>query len=843
MMKQRISVIIPTHNSEKYVERCLDSVVGQSYTNLDIIVVDDNSQDNTRKLVYDFQKKDNRIRIFEYSNSVGAFVARKRGILEAQGEYILFVDSDDYITVELCDELLGQMEEKIDILGFNAQVLNCGVSEVAYQEMCEFVAPYRSVLEGATVFEKCFIEGEYGFNLWNKLFSTKLCKRVERQLPDEPIYKANDLVMYFFLALSAKQYKGYASSNSYCYAYGNGSTGESIIGWSDFEAYLRYPRLLQYIIEVCETLGEYNDRISNAVDIIEKRLLNECVCVWKNRLSREMYAKGFDALAQAWKTVNITEGLWNLFRGKEIELAHMIAKSKGMQKNTRPIKTIAIFYFKMCKGGVERVVSLLIPMYLKMGYHVVLITDFPEDKDDFSIPSTVKRYVIPSMQQVLRTNRYKERTIALQNIFEREHVDAFCYQAASSPILLYDIVLTKLCGVKFVLSKHELFSQGMVRLENRLMKEVAIYPLVDNLVVLSQTEQKFGEALGIRTSYIPNPHMEFIASQYRNEGKNIVWVGRLDKFQKRYQDLIPIMNYVVEKDNDIKLKVYGSAECYWDVDWFQNEIRRNKLENNIEYCGYTTDLDVIYGNATVHLVTSAYETFGMNVFESQTYGIPLVTYDMPYLELQRAAKGCIVVEPRDYKGAAEAILRLVESPELRLHYSDSALQLVKQFQNSSVEEKWKEVFENCEEKEFEMDHDFAIILKTILFHYSLGYEYFELTNNSLQLFREKKWVGEICSRLVQKKLQPVIYPYGDMGRKMQKILHTYGINEAFIIDNKLADRVNGVKKLEDLSVEDRDKYLYLVCSNNKDLYDEIRTALYSHVEKEYVYDLYPRENA
>ena len=99
-----ISVIIPVYNVEKYLPRCLDSVVKQTYTNLEIILIDDGSTDNSLKLCQNYAQKDKRIRIFHQENQ-GVSAARNLGLDKATGEFITFIDSDDWVLTHYVQRL------------------------------------------------------------------------------------------------------------------------------------------------------------------------------------------------------------------------------------------------------------------------------------------------------------------------------------------------------------------------------------------------------------------------------------------------------------------------------------------------------------------------------------------------------------------------------------------------------------------------------------------------------------------------------------------------------------------------------------------------------------------
>lgn len=109
-MEPLVSVIIPVYNVEEYVKRCLDSVLEQTYHNLEVIVVNDGATDNSAKVIKSIS--DNRIRYFEKENG-GQATARNFGLDVATGDYIVMVDSDDYISknlVEICLDTVQKNE-------------------------------------------------------------------------------------------------------------------------------------------------------------------------------------------------------------------------------------------------------------------------------------------------------------------------------------------------------------------------------------------------------------------------------------------------------------------------------------------------------------------------------------------------------------------------------------------------------------------------------------------------------------------------------------------------------------------------------------------------------------
>lgn len=116
-----ISVVLPIYNVEKYLRRCLDSVVNQTYKNLEILLINDGSTDNCLKICEEYAKSDNRVKVINKKNA-GLGMARNTGIDYAKGEYICFFDSDDYIelnTIEKLYKIIVSEQPEIVCYGFN----------------------------------------------------------------------------------------------------------------------------------------------------------------------------------------------------------------------------------------------------------------------------------------------------------------------------------------------------------------------------------------------------------------------------------------------------------------------------------------------------------------------------------------------------------------------------------------------------------------------------------------------------------------------------------------------------------------------------------------------------
>lgn len=117
-MEKLLSIIVPVYNGEKYLERCIKTILDQSYTNIEIILIDDDSSDTSRKICEEFSLKDPRIKFFHNEKNMGIYGTRNKGISLASGEYITFVDDDDYIEKTMYQKMMQQFykNERLDLV-------------------------------------------------------------------------------------------------------------------------------------------------------------------------------------------------------------------------------------------------------------------------------------------------------------------------------------------------------------------------------------------------------------------------------------------------------------------------------------------------------------------------------------------------------------------------------------------------------------------------------------------------------------------------------------------------------------------------------------------------------
>jgi len=205
-MNELISVIIPVYNAEEYIEKCLRSIINQTYSNLEIIAVNDGSTDNSGKILSELAKEDERIIVIEQENC-GVVTARNRGIETAAGKYVAFVDADDWIESDMYEKMLAEMQDSTDMVCTSYIFHWKNTETVCYEHVCGYKIYEKKDLD--VLYDSIIkIEGKTGISgmVWNKLIVLDILKKVYRKVDPTIKWGEDGVLMYLYL-LECKKIK------------------------------------------------------------------------------------------------------------------------------------------------------------------------------------------------------------------------------------------------------------------------------------------------------------------------------------------------------------------------------------------------------------------------------------------------------------------------------------------------------------------------------------------------------------------------------------------------------------------------------------------------------------
>jgi len=208
MKNDLISVIVPVYKVEPYLDRCVASILNQSYTNLEVILVDDGSPDNCPALCDAWAARDSRIKVLHKKNG-GLSDARNAGLDASSGAYISFVDSDDYVAKTFIETLYRLLcEYHTDI----SAVSRLKVRSTDAVFPAESASPNVMLFQNADAIKELFTEDTYACYAWNKLYKRELFDAIRF-----PVNRAmEDLAIAHKILLAAGRIV-YSDAKLYCY--------------------------------------------------------------------------------------------------------------------------------------------------------------------------------------------------------------------------------------------------------------------------------------------------------------------------------------------------------------------------------------------------------------------------------------------------------------------------------------------------------------------------------------------------------------------------------------------------------------------------------------------------
>lgn len=182
MEKPLISVIVPAYNVEKFIGKCIDSILRQSFKDFEVLLIDDGAKDSTPEICDACAKKDSRIKVYHKENG-GLSDARNYGIDRMQGKYVTFIDSDDYVDSGYFEYLYGLITQEEDI-----QIAICGKKSVREDENASpDPETFHEIITGERAVQKMLCGHGSGHSAWGKLYLADLWKTV--RYPKGKIYE------------------------------------------------------------------------------------------------------------------------------------------------------------------------------------------------------------------------------------------------------------------------------------------------------------------------------------------------------------------------------------------------------------------------------------------------------------------------------------------------------------------------------------------------------------------------------------------------------------------------------------------------------------------------------
>lgn len=703
-MLPKVSVIVPVFNKEKYLRNCLDILLNQSLQDIEIICVDDCSSDTSREILYEYAMKDSRIICIFHEVNKSTSQTRKDGVSVSTGKYIMFVDGDDELYPDSCEKAYNAIETyQTDMVHFNVNIENCAkVPQARIDSNKKNMKPFLGRLESDdNLVNTCWKDKKFGFQLWNKIYKGSIVRKAFSEVEDGSFPKAQDLYAFFLIAFYSKSYYG-IEDTLYKYNFGLGVTGRDFIPLNNFRTLLTEKRVHDVLTRFLESKNE-KEKYSEILKDIYNGFLNECVVRWRDNLFDSAKSEGFELLTEVFGLEDILCLLAKLDWNPEVRLGELMKDVSFFyhKKRDKKKKTIAAYYRNIANGGAQRVVAMLCNRWAEMKddngdylYNVVLVTDVEPVADEYELSKKVQRAFVPPFATSVK-EKFRERYRAWANIIHDYDIDIVVSSLWIDPVIYWDMLAIK--GQKskpaFVIHAHNFCAVPFEFQGNNATAQIYKYMTCDGVVTLSDCDKLFVSSFNNHVEYIVNPiafnPKEIPTSTYNKN--TIVWCGRIS-WEKQPIDVIKMMKFVVDKIPDAKLLVVGDG-----VDSLKKQmlelIRAFGLENNVEMTGFTLDVGQYYGMASVIVCTSRYEGFPLTLGEAMAFGVPVLSYDMPWLSFVQDGRGVVTVPQKRFELLAERVVEFLSDQDQIKRIGLSGKQQITEVAEKDIETDWEHFFD------------------------------------------------------------------------------------------------------------------------------------------------------
>lgn len=323
----KLSIVIPVYNVDRFLYKGLESIVNQSYKNIDIVCVDDGSTDNSLKVLNEFAQRDNRVRIVTQENK-GTYIARQVGVEVAKGDYILFFDPDDRLELNACEELASFIEKNDDDIIQYGININCDDNN---NPIAEWLDAYQNTdidyLYGSeTMWQTCYVDRKIPWNLIGKVIKASVAKQAFKNQGRSIFSTLTDYFATYYVFAYAKSYRCFAK-RLYNYNFGVGVSTKSNTTLEDFK------RSIKNIKELCN-VDWFADKhasligttgYSVAKEIMPEYCINNALNFAHSRLPAD---------------TQVTE--WFIPLVEEMKKSYLKSSLKDLYRNNRMVKILCI---------------------------------------------------------------------------------------------------------------------------------------------------------------------------------------------------------------------------------------------------------------------------------------------------------------------------------------------------------------------------------------------------------------------------------------------------------------------------------------------------------------------
>ena len=475
----KISILIPVYNVAPYLSECIDSVINQTETDIEIICVDDASTDHSLAILTKYAEQDTRIRLLKHRDNEGLCKTRKDAVNIATGDYIMFLDSDDFLSLDACEKLYRKItHQNVDVLQFHSEILPAeGISEAMTRWVEDFMRPSEEYMEAPELVTACFIQRKFNCNLVNKIWKTEICKKAYAQIKDGHYTSAEDRYATFILTYYSRSYMG-TLETFYHYRLGVGVTGGETLDINRFESRCTGAVIVENIKSFLQKQGTVSE-FQKAFQAFRDDILMDCVDCWHNKLTKQDSGAGFQLLLKYWGSESVIGAIGRRYFEEQ---ESMLSRScLSVQANA------AIYYRFVGYTAMDSIIERYISQLRSSCKELFLITDQDAPEQDESYMERPLLHIYSATDA--NWDDYQKRCSDLVKIIKEKNIGMLYYLSPTSHVTRLDELTILSSNAKCVICMDEYMADVVNQQEKRYHSLEQDFEVVKNKLFVLESNK------------------------------------------------------------------------------------------------------------------------------------------------------------------------------------------------------------------------------------------------------------------------------------------------------------------------------------------------------------------
>ncbi len=660
-----VSIVVPVHNDEGTIEAALASCLAQTLREIEVVCVDDASDDGTVAVIERMQRNDSRIRLIRHEQNRSALQGRRSGVMQARGDAILFLDGDDELAPRAAESSLAAMRAAdADLVQFDVTVIDRhGRSGGTYEKR---LAPRHARLTGGDILRELFAPGTPAQGqLWRYLFGADVLRRAYAHIPDQLVLiRVNDLPLMFLVAALAERFVS-IDEKLYRYHLGRGGSGHDVDT-------IERARFYATAIDSIDSIREAVDSVSVTTSDAEAVLTSYSAArLWMTGFVCRQLIERADpvivdaAISHLRSKVADDDLLAAAAAFSRRSLSALARHMSPVPLDQRPAGSILLATSSWRTGGVAAVLATQARHLLDAGYRVVIVAR--NGGSDLSlVPEGIEFVELAEGNLTRRLEAWAEvcRRFAVDLVIDHQMLYTRYWPEFAA--------MARAHGAATIGWLHNFVARPLLDRDDRLRIIEENAGVLAHVVTLSPLDVAYLKLRGVsHASYVPNPPSAMLSEPVRPTAKRLdngplrlIWWGRLEEGTKRISELIEVAAHIRRHREDFTLTVVGPDWEGFTAAKFNAAARRRGLGRQVKAVGPRRGHELLAAIDRAHgfVSTSIIEGYQLTIAEAQSRGLPVFMYELPWLTLVQDNEGIIATAQSDAAGLAAAIVRATSDP-------------------------------------------------------------------------------------------------------------------------------------------------------------------------------------